>query len=85
MKFILGRDKSDSQSLQLILDEEYQLTQKMLELMTVDSRLGFEASNHYWYTQNDLLEKLLNISSLREQIAGSANTNKRVLVPERTS
>ncbi len=33
---------------------------RLLELFHRDSRLGYEASNHYYYTENDLLEKVLN-------------------------
>ena len=33
---------------------------RLLELMRRDSRIGYEASNHYFYTENDMLEKILN-------------------------
>lgn len=26
----------------------------------MDSRIGFEASNHYYYSLNDLIEKMVN-------------------------
>ena len=32
-----------------------------MALRAQDSRFGFEASNHYYYTQQDLKEKLLNL------------------------
>ena len=39
-----------------------------LELFTItqkDSRIGFEASNHYFYLPLDLVEKAINCESLR--------------------
>jgi len=39
----------------------------MLRLVRQDSRLGFEAGNHYLYTKNDLLEKIINCDDLLQQ------------------
>ena len=35
-------------------------TLELYEIVRKDSRIGFEASNHYYYTLNDLREKILN-------------------------
>ena len=40
--------------------EELELALELHELCRRDSRIGFEASNHYLYTLNDLREKVLN-------------------------
>lgn len=37
----------------------------LLELSRKDSRLGYEASNHYFYTENDLLEKVIDCDYLK--------------------
>ena len=34
---------------------------RVIKLRKRDSRIGFEASNHYFYTGQDLREKLLNL------------------------
>lgn len=47
-----------------ILSEERSLAQTLFRLVRKDSRLGYEASNHYLYTENDLLEKILNCDEL---------------------
>jgi hypothetical protein len=47
-----------------ILTEERDLTIMLYRLMREDSRLGFEASNHYAYTANSLKEKVLNLERL---------------------
>jgi len=47
-----------------ILADEAKLALKLLEVQRRDSRIGFEASNHYLYGENELLEKYLNCSPL---------------------
>ena len=37
---------------------------RLLALRARDSRLGYEASNHYFYTVNDLIEKCLQLDWL---------------------
>lgn len=48
--------------------EERATVQRLIKLRAVDSRLGFEASNHYFYTMNDLEEKLINLRYCEEQL-----------------
>ncbi len=43
-----------------ILREEIQLAKRLHALQTHDSRLGFEATNHYFFVPVDLAEKILN-------------------------
>lgn len=43
-----------------ILDEEIGLARGIHAVMLRDSRIGYEASNHYYYTANDMKEKILN-------------------------
>ena len=44
------------------------MVQWLIKLRAIDSRLGFEASNHYFYTMNDLEEKLINLRYCEEQL-----------------
>jgi hypothetical protein len=46
--------------LENILRREIALAKRMAILQGGDSRLGFEASNHYFYVCNDLAEKVIN-------------------------
>lgn len=43
-----------------LLAEEVETAREMYALQVVDSRLGFEATNQYYYVPNDLAEKVLN-------------------------
>ncbi|WP_229215066.1 hypothetical protein [Dyadobacter bucti] len=50
--------------LEKILLQEIELAKRMALLQGGDARLGFEASNHYFYVCNDLAEKVLNCRDL---------------------
>jgi hypothetical protein len=51
-----------------VLDEEIELARRLHAVVLRDSRIGFEASNHYYYTANDLKEKILNCEHVRHFI-----------------
>ncbi len=55
-----------------ILDEEIQLARRLWQVMRRDSRIGYEASNHYYYTENALMEKVLNCDRLKERLRRDA-------------
>ena len=54
------------EELKQILEEEKSNTKQLLELVYQNAYIGFEASNHYFYTDRNLLEKLLVINQLKE-------------------
>ncbi len=49
-----------------VLLDEITLARRLCELQSRDSRLGFEASNHYFFVPADLAEKILNCRYLLE-------------------
>ncbi|MDF2723305.1 MAG: hypothetical protein K0Q59_2980 [Paenibacillus sp.] len=51
-----------------IVKEELELARRLHGLMQRDARIGFEASNHYFYTAQDLREKTLNCLNVLEQL-----------------
>lgn len=50
--------------LRSVLTQEIELARRLHALQTRDARLGFEASNHYFYIPADLAEKVLNCHDL---------------------
>jgi hypothetical protein len=52
------------ESLENVLKEEINLARRLYRIQSRDSRIGFEASNHYYYVPVDLLEKILNCRDL---------------------
>ncbi len=55
-----------------ILDEEIELAKALAGIVRVDCRVGFEATNHYMYTMNDLREKVLNCEQLKKEYGGGS-------------
>ncbi|MDD5699048.1 MAG: hypothetical protein PHH77_10575 [Victivallaceae bacterium] len=49
-----------------ILDEEIELAYRLCRVIRGDSRISFGASNHYFYVENDLKEKVLNCEKLKD-------------------
>lgn len=61
IRFTAARNNGfDKKIMALCAREELALALELHALARKDSRIGFEASNHYFYTLNDLREKVLN-------------------------
>lgn len=58
----------DRKKMLALLKEEEDLARRMIKVQQLDSRIGFEASNHYMYGENTLLEKILNCRKIRQQL-----------------
>jgi len=76
-RFVLTRDAlasakspAETQPLKAILEQTLQseiiMAKELFDIQTQDSRIGFEASNHYFYVPLDLAEKVLNCQYLLE-------------------
>jgi hypothetical protein len=52
-----------------LLQAESRRARELYFLQRQDSRIGFEASNHYYYLPQDLEEKFLNCQWLMETMA----------------
>ena len=51
-----------------ILQEEKEITERLLLLASKYPAVGFEASNHYYYNERNLIEKILQTNKLKEKI-----------------
>lgn len=51
-----------------IVREEMETVQMLIDLRLQDSRIGFESSNHYFYTLQDLKEKMINLAYCEERL-----------------
>jgi len=72
IRFVRLRNVANVEEIDAILDEEIRLAQRLHAVILRDSRIGFEASNHYFYTENDLKEKILNCEQIREELRSGA-------------
>ena len=76
--FVRARDQGPVEgrpSVGQILAEEIELARTLHELARQDCRIGFEIANHYYYTLNDLKEKVLNCEYVRRQCASEGNAS----------
>ncbi len=63
VEFVLVRGHDEGRTRKLLADEEM-LARRLFDLADADSRIGFEATNHYFYRPLDLVEKVLNCRDL---------------------
>ena len=59
-RFVLARRAGDKTAQLRLLESETTLATRLHALQSRDSRLGFEASNQYYYVPLDLVEKVIN-------------------------
>ena len=64
IQFVRQRNAQNRSAMRRILLDELEIVQCLFRLARRDSRIGFEASNHYYYTLNDLMEKMVNCEFL---------------------
>lgn len=77
-RFVMARDAlrsgdasedermSHVKTIHRLLEDEIELARRLFDLTRVDARIGFEASNHYYYYPLDLVEKVVNCCYLRD-------------------
>ncbi len=63
VEFVMKRGKEPARCRELI-ESEITLACTVFDLMGRDSRIGFEATNHYYFTRLDLVEKVVNCRAL---------------------
>ncbi|MCL1794892.1 MAG: hypothetical protein FWG34_13620 [Oscillospiraceae bacterium] len=59
--FVRSRNANDRPKMAEAVKKEKENVLRLIELRQMDSRIGFEASNHYFYTMQNLREKLINL------------------------
>ena len=70
IRFVRARNHGfDKQVMAECAKEELKLTMDLYQIVRRDSRIGFEASNHYYYSLNDLREKVISCNRILEELA----------------
>ena len=64
IQFNIERESDSKETLIKLIKEEKELTKRLYRLASKDARIGYEASNHYYYTHNNFLEKFINLECL---------------------
>lgn len=69
IRFVRARSNGfDKKVMAESVREEMELTLKLYDIVRRDSRIGFEASNHYYYSLNDLREKVVSCAGILEKL-----------------
>ena len=61
-------ERGNRERMLAVIDEEKELALLDARLMNVNPTVGYESSNHYFFTRTDLVEKVLICEYLRERI-----------------
>lgn len=66
--FVNAREKQEVEKLLDIVSDERDNVLNLINLRLQDSRIGYESSNHYFYSLQDLKEKLINLDWCEKQL-----------------
>lgn len=66
--FVMAREAGDRAEMLRIICAERDAVKRLIEIRKKDSRIGYEASNHYFYALNGLAEKLVNLDWVEEKL-----------------
>ena len=67
-RFVIARRANRREEMSRIARDEIAVAKDLFALARGDSRLGFEASNHYYYVPQDLVEKVINCEHVMRQL-----------------
>ncbi len=63
-RFVMARDAGDRGAMLAAAKRELERAKAMLPIVRGDSRIGYESSNHYFYTPVDIIEKVLSCRAI---------------------
>jgi hypothetical protein len=66
--FIRRRNAGDVEGMKKYAHAELENTLALYSLMRRDSRVGFECSNHYYYSLQSILEKIVNCETILTEL-----------------
>ena len=64
-KFSYHKKRGENEALLPLIQRAEENAKELLSLVRACSYIGFEASNHYFYNERNLLEKIVNLQQLR--------------------
>jgi hypothetical protein len=67
-RFAYAKRQGDVATMLECTSAERENAERLLHLMKRDARIGFEASNHYSYTEMNLIEKIIRMDAFSEKL-----------------
>ena len=68
-KFALCKRKGDGEGMLRCVRDERVNAEELLRLARSDAKIGYEASNHYFYTERNLREKILRMDAFEKKLS----------------
>lgn len=68
-KYCICKRNNDREGMKPILSLEKEIAKATIRLLEKSSTIGFETSNHYFYTKRNVIEKLINIHKIENLIS----------------
>ena len=70
-RFVMARNRGDRAAMAECAKRELETAHRHLAVVRADSRIGFEATNHYYYLPHDIIEKILNCRDVLARLKGT--------------
>ncbi len=69
-KYVLCKKNlpASKDEMRAIIAEERALCEELIELLPQSTLIGFETANHYFYTERDVIEKLIQLDGLESEL-----------------
>ncbi len=67
IRHVRCRDAGDREGMKAAIRDEQKVVEMLMPLRAADSRIGFEASNQYYFSMQDLIEKQINLAYLADR------------------
>lgn len=64
----LNKNNQNKDTIIGLIDNELKITKELYDLVLFDSRIGFEMTNHYYYSENSLLLKIINLIDIKNRL-----------------
>ena len=74
-RFANAKRENDTEEMRRCVAREEKNAETLLGLMKEDAKIGFEASNHYSYTERNLLEKILRMERFENSLKDKESEN----------
>ncbi len=68
IRHVRHRDLGDTAGVKAAILDEQKVVEMLMPLRAEDSRIGFEASNQYYFSMQDLVEKQINLAYLADRL-----------------
>ena len=66
--FVKNRDENNWDKSLLAVQDEIKNLENLINIRLLDSKIGYESSTHYFYTLQDLKEKLINLEYVKQNL-----------------